>query len=99
MLVAVFEYIHMMKTQGIPDRIYKEIEQLSQLKFNYREKQDPMEFAKTLARQMIHPIPPSRVASIHLLDKLDRDQELRYLSCLNADNFRLVEMDRAAMCL
>ena len=90
MLVAVFEYIHMMKTRGIQDRIYKEIEQLSRLEFNYREKQDPVEFTQTLARKMIRPIPPSRVVSVQLLDKLDRDQELRYLSCLNADNFRLV---------
>jgi insulysin len=90
-LVALFEYILLLKTHGIPDRIYEEIEQLSWQGFNYREKKDPADFTKSLASLMGRPIPPNRLASVWLQDKLDRDQELHYLSHLNADNFRLVE--------
>jgi secreted Zn-dependent insulinase-like peptidase len=49
-LAALFEYIHMLKTTGIPDRIYQDIEQLSQMEFNYREKEDPDDVAMEMAR-------------------------------------------------
>ncbi len=86
---ALFQYIELMKQEGIQQSLYEEEKQLSSIEFLFQEKSEPIHLTSTLARQMQY-YPTEKVISAGFTFK-NFDPELvhAYLSAIRPGNLFL----------
>lgn len=77
---AVFGYIAMLKVQGIPRYIYDEVQQLSKIAFEFREKSDPSTYVSSLAADMqLFSNPAEYLTGSRVLTRIDEPCVKSYL--------------------
>lgn len=62
-LVAVFNYIALLRSSPIEAYHFEEMHALSKLTFRFREKVQPQTYAKTLSHDLLEPWPPEHLLS------------------------------------
>ncbi|KAK4511212.1 uncharacterized protein ATC70_012426 [Mucor velutinosus] len=89
-VVAIFEYIEMIKENGVKKWIFDEIKTLAEMEFKFSEKCPPSQYTSVLAQQMQENLPPQwTISGSALLRKYDPVLVNQHLALLNTDNFRL----------
>ena len=77
---AVFGYIAMLNTQGIPRYVYDEVQQLSKVSFQYREKADPSSYVSSLAADMqMYLNPAEYLTGSRVLARIDEPSVQSYI--------------------
>jgi secreted Zn-dependent insulinase-like peptidase len=88
----VFRYIGMIRASGVPEWAFDEQRKLSEMRFQYAEKADPIGLARSLANDF-HLLPAEELLRGHyLLDEFDPELVNEYLSYLRPDNVLLTVM-------
>lgn len=72
---SIFKYIHLLKTSPVQEWAFKEVQQLCELAFRFKEKSPPSSYASALSSQMQMPFPREWVLSGPYLTR-EFDQEL-----------------------
>ncbi|KAI7901194.1 Metalloenzyme, LuxS/M16 peptidase-like protein [Cokeromyces recurvatus] len=89
-VVAIFQYIKMIKEAGVKKWIFDEIKSLAEIDFKFSEKCPSSQYTSFLSEQMQENLPPQWVVSGHsLLRKYDPVLIEEHLKLLRTDNFRL----------
>lgn len=88
-IVAIFEYIEMIKETGIKKWFFDEIKALAEMEFNFLEKFSASQFTSVLSVSMQQNLPPQYIISGYsLLRKYDAALINQHLALLRPDNFR-----------
>ena len=70
-LQAIFEYVHLLRKEGVEEWVFKELKALGEISFRFKEKEEPRSLATSLAPRM-HYCPPHLLLQYpYLLDKFD----------------------------
>ena len=85
---AVFSYIALLKARPIPQYIFDEVQQLSNIGFKFAEKSEPSSYVSSIAADMQMYAPRSYVSGSRLLDP-DAGAVANYLDELSVENCRL----------
>ncbi|ORE11774.1 hypothetical protein BCV72DRAFT_197111 [Rhizopus microsporus var. microsporus] len=89
-VVSLFEYIELIKKEGIQQWIFEETKSLAEIEFRFLEQCTPSQYTSFLSQQMQENYPPQWVISGNaLLRKYDPDLIKVHLELLRPDNFRL----------
>ncbi|KAL4209234.1 Metalloenzyme, LuxS/M16 peptidase-like protein [Rhizopus microsporus] len=89
-VVSLFEYIELIKKEGIQQWIFEETKSLAEIEFRFLEQCTPSQYTSFLSQQMQENYPPQWVISGNaLLRKYDPDLIKAHLELLRMDNFRL----------
>ncbi|CAI2164638.1 11700_t:CDS:10 [Funneliformis geosporum] len=62
-VIHVFQYIEMLRREGVQERIFREVEQLSEISFKFEEKSSPSRYVSNLSNSMHKPFPREWVLS------------------------------------
>ncbi|KAI9336687.1 Metalloenzyme, LuxS/M16 peptidase-like protein [Pilaira anomala] len=90
-VVAIFQYIEMLKESGPKQWIFDEIKSLAEIEFRFSEKCTPSQYASYLSQQMQENLPPHQtISGSHILRKYDPKLINQHLELLRPDNFRLM---------
>ncbi|KAI8825830.1 Metalloenzyme, LuxS/M16 peptidase-like protein [Fimicolochytrium jonesii] len=85
----IFQYIDMVKKDGVQDWIFQECKQLATMSFRFKEKSPPSSYTSRLAGHMHEYLPADVLAGPYLLYDYDPDKIKMCLDYLRRDNFRL----------
>jgi insulysin len=89
-VAAIFEYIEMIKDQGVKKWIFDEIKSLAEIEFKFSEKCPPSQYTSSLSQQMQENLPPQwTISGGSVLRKYDPALIEKHLDLLRPDNFRL----------
>ncbi|KAI9475636.1 MAG: Metalloenzyme, LuxS/M16 peptidase-like protein [Benjaminiella poitrasii] len=89
-VVAIFQYIEMVKEADVKKWIFDEIKSLAEIGFKFSEKCPPSQYTSFLAEQMQENLPPQwTISGNSLLRKYDPVLIEEHLRLLRPDNFRL----------
>ncbi|KAG2201269.1 hypothetical protein INT47_006772 [Mucor saturninus] len=89
-VVAIFQYIEMIKATGVKKWIYDEIKSLAEIEFKFSEKCTPSQYTSFLSQQMQENLPPQMtISGSQLLRNYDPKLINQHLDLLRPDNFRL----------
>lgn len=89
-VAAIFRYIDLLKEAPIPEWSFKEVQQLSDLAFRFREKMPPSSYASGLSTQMQLPYPREWIMSGPFLTREFDMQRIRDVAnCLSPSNCRV----------
>ncbi|KAI8967298.1 Metalloenzyme, LuxS/M16 peptidase-like protein [Mycotypha africana] len=87
----IFEYIHLLKKDGVQARIFEEVQSLASLAFRFKEKYPPSQYTSRLAGLMQHGYPEVSVLSgPSLIRHYDPELIKENLDYLCPDNFRIM---------
>ncbi|WP_422409290.1 MULTISPECIES: insulinase family protein [unclassified Endozoicomonas] len=94
MTALVFDYLDLVRKQGLELRIYEEARQLAELGFRYQEDANPQQTASGLASR-IHDIPPQDILrTSYLYEDFDRELISDLLDQMKPSNMRQVVIAR-----
>ncbi|ORZ13145.1 Metalloenzyme, LuxS/M16 peptidase-like protein [Absidia repens] len=89
-VIALFQYIDMLKKMGVQRWIFDEVQSLAAIEFKYSEKQAPSHYTSWLVQCMQSNYPPHMTISGPNLVRTYNPQLIdEHLAMLNKDNFRL----------
>ncbi|PWN91280.1 hypothetical protein FA10DRAFT_249471 [Acaromyces ingoldii] len=89
-VAAIFRYIELLKSQQIPEWSFKEVQQLCELAFRFKEKTPPSSYASGLSSQMQLPYPRDWILSgPYLTRDFDLDLIRSTAACLRPENCRV----------
>ncbi|ORX53679.1 hypothetical protein DM01DRAFT_1336212 [Hesseltinella vesiculosa] len=89
-VVTFFQYVDMLKKQGVKKWIFDEVQSLAEIDFKFAEKCSPSNYTSWLVQNMQVGYPPSMVISGSTrLRSFDADLIQQHMDLLNKDNFRL----------
>ncbi|KAI8370689.1 Metalloenzyme, LuxS/M16 peptidase-like protein [Radiomyces spectabilis] len=89
-VVAIFQYIEMLKKCGVQKWIFDEVQSLAAIEFKFSEKYPPSQYTSMLTNQMQEGLPPQwTLSSPGLLRKYDPQLIHDHIALLRPDNFRL----------
>ncbi|UZJ57142.1 hypothetical protein CBS101457_006462 [Exobasidium rhododendri] len=87
---AIFRYVELLKGSQIPEWSFKEVQQLCDLAFRFKEKSPPSSYTSGLSSQMQLPYPREWVLSgPYLTREYDPKQIREVADCLSAQNCRV----------
>lgn len=86
---AVFSFIELLRADGIDPELYREEQQLAEIQFRYRDKQDPMHLVMQLAQAASHYPDEYLLKGDYHLGEFDADLIRRYLDRMTPDNLLL----------
>ncbi|WFD35037.1 insulysin [Malassezia cuniculi] len=90
-IAAVFQYLNLLRETPIEEWMFKEVQQLSELRFAFKEKGSPSLYCSTLAGQMQAPYPPQWLLSgPYLLHEFDPKLVSETLDTLRPDSCRVM---------
>ncbi|EGW30608.1 uncharacterized protein SPAPADRAFT_143847 [Spathaspora passalidarum NRRL Y-27907] len=87
-----FDYLHMVVNDEPKEWIWKELQEMSEVNFKFRQKMDPSSTVSKLSNhlyQFDEFIPPNHLLSSSVYRKFDPELIKKYGQYLNADNFRV----------
>nr|XP_022314526.1 nardilysin-like [Crassostrea virginica] len=85
-LLAVFQYIHMLKTKGVQKQYYDEMKTIEETKFRFKEKGDAMDYVERVSENMQLFAPVDVLTGRDFLYEYDPELIAKCLSDLRADN-------------
>ncbi|KAI9316323.1 Metalloenzyme, LuxS/M16 peptidase-like protein [Dichotomocladium elegans] len=89
-VVAIFQYIEMLKKVGATRWIFDEVQSLAAMEFRFSEKYPASQYTSLLAQQMQIGYPPEwTISGSALVRSYNPELINEYLSLLRTDNFRL----------
>jgi insulysin len=90
-ILVIFKYINLLKTEGVRESTFREVQSLASLAFRFKEKYPPSQYTSRLAGLMQHNYPSDYILSGPSLIR-DYDPALikENLDWLNPDNFRIM---------
>lgn len=83
---AVFQYIELLKRQGIKESLYNEEKQLSEISFRFQEQAEPIHLVSRLSSQMQHYPTELAISADYHFDNFDPLLIRGYLDQLTPDN-------------
>ena len=83
---AVFQYIELLKQQGIKESLYNEEKQLSEISFRFQEQAEPIHLVSHLSSQMQHYPTELAISADYHFDNFDPLLIRSYLDQLTPDN-------------
>ncbi|MEM5535013.1 insulinase family protein [Neptuniibacter pectenicola] len=86
---AVFQYIELLKKQGVQASLYQEEKQLSEIAFRFQEEAEPIHLVSSLASQMQRFPTELAISANYLFDNYDSELIHRFLAHLTPDNMLL----------
>ena len=90
-IAAVFQYLDLLRKTPIEEWMFKEVQQLSELRFAFKEKASPGLYCSSLAGQMQAPYPPQWLLSgPYLLHEFDTKLISETLDSLQQENCRVM---------
>ncbi|SPO41170.1 related to STE23 - Metalloprotease involved in a-factor processing [Pseudozyma flocculosa] len=90
-LESVFKYIHLLRSSKLEEWTHREVSQLSELMFRFREKSDPADYASAIATEMQMPYPREWILSgAYLSREFDLPQIQQTLDMLSPRNCRVM---------
>lgn len=90
MVIAIFQYIEIIKASGVKQWIFDEIKSVAEIEFKFSEKCTPSQYTSILSQQMQENLPSQMtVSGNRLLRKYDPKLINHHLDLLRPDNFRL----------
>ena len=90
----VFDYLALVREEGIQERLYEEAARISDLGFRYQENRKPQQTASALAARL-HYLPPEHLLKVHyLFESFDKHLIERFMNGLTPDNLRQVVIAR-----
>lgn len=90
-IIAVFQYINLLKKDGVQSRIFEEVQSLASLAFRFKEKYPPSQYTSRLAGLMQHGYPSEYILSgPSLIRHYDPELIKENLSWIRPDNFRIM---------
>ncbi|MDH3690151.1 MAG: insulinase family protein [Gammaproteobacteria bacterium] len=85
-VLTVFQYLNLIKAEGIQSWIFEELSALSEVEFRFQEKSNPRRYVSGLARSLqIYPA-EDVLRGPYLLEKFDAELIRNYLGELTPDN-------------
>lgn len=91
---AVFSYLKMLRKHGPEERIYREIQKIESLSFDYGEEMQPMEMVETACTDMLHYPPELYLTGNHLMFDYNPDLLRDCANQLNEDGVNIFIMAR-----
>lgn len=85
----VFQYIQMLKLDGIPKRIFDEEACLGEISFRFHEREEPLTLVTRLALKMAYFSQPEYISGHFLYKTFDENKVREVLDALTADNCNL----------
>ncbi|VDD81631.1 unnamed protein product [Mesocestoides corti] len=93
-ITIVFQYLHMLKQEGIQEWIFDEERDLEALRFRFKGSEEPFDYvAKLSSRMFLYP-PKDVLTASHLLSEFRPDLINEILSCLGPENLRCFVLSR-----
>ncbi|KAJ3300130.1 Insulinase (Peptidase M16) [Borealophlyctis nickersoniae] len=89
-IVIVFQYIDMIKKEGIQDWVFHECQSLASTSFRFKEKSPPSGFCSRVAGAMHQYAPEDFLSGPYLMFEFDKDKIRECLGYLSRDKFRLM---------
>lgn len=90
-IAAVFQYLDLLRNTPIEEWMFKEVQQISELRFAFKDKGAPALYCSTLAGQMQAPYPPQWLLSgPYLLHEFDTKLVSDTLNALRPDACRVM---------
>ena len=86
MTKLVFEYIHLLKSEGLQESYYQEQSQLSQIQFQFQEPSSPAQYVSRLAAQMHQYQPEDYLQGPYLMKGFEAETIQNLLSYFRPDN-------------
>ncbi|CEH18771.1 related to ste23-metalloprotease involved in a-factor processing [Ceraceosorus bombacis] len=87
---GIFQYIDLLRASAVPEWSFKEVQQLCDLAYRFKEKVPPASYASALATQMQMPFPREWVLSgPYLTREFDQDLIRKTIDCLTPANCRI----------
>jgi len=94
---SIFQYIHLLRTQPPLEWSFREVLQLNDIGFRFKEKQSASRYTMGLAGQMQRDYPREQLLSApYLLTRFDPELISSHLSRLQPENFRVTLMTQEA---
>eukprot|EP01127_Copromyxa_protea_P008826 TRINITY_DN2034_c0_g1_i1.p1 TRINITY_DN2034_c0_g1~~TRINITY_DN2034_c0_g1_i1.p1 ORF type:complete len:979 (-),score=187.89 TRINITY_DN2034_c0_g1_i1:64-2946(-) len=85
-IAIVFEYIGMVKKEGVKKHLWDEISQASNIEWRFKSKSGPYNYCKSVANCMQHYSPSDVLSGPYLLEEFREDQITDYLKFLTPEN-------------
>lgn len=85
-LLAVFQYIHMLQAKGVQKRYFDEMKTIEETKFRFKEKGDPMDYVERVSENMQLFSPEDVLNGRDFLYEYDPELIAKCLANLRADN-------------
>uniref|UniRef100_K1PF88 Nardilysin n=1 Tax=Magallana gigas TaxID=29159 RepID=K1PF88_MAGGI len=85
-LLAVFQYIHMLQAKGVQKRYFDEMKTIEETKFRFKEKGDPMDYVERVSENMQLFVPEDVLTGRDFLYEYDPELIAKCLANLRADN-------------
>jgi insulysin len=89
-ITAVFQYIEMLRDNGIQPWIFEECRDINDIKFKFSEKSNPASFASRIAGQMQRYRPEHILSGPYLFSSMDAELIRWVLSLLTPSSFRVM---------
>ncbi|KAI7847937.1 Metalloenzyme, LuxS/M16 peptidase-like protein [Circinella umbellata] len=89
-VAVIFQYIEMLKKEGVKKWIFDEVQSLAAIEFKFTEKYPPSQYTSWLTQQMQEGYPPQwTISGTSLLRAYNPQLIEEHLALLRPDNFRL----------
>jgi insulysin len=85
----VLYFIRKIQSQPINKRFYDENKQIAQLKFDFKNKENAMDYTSTLARNFVEYEPEDVLTGAYIYDSLNEELINKYLQSLKVDNLNI----------
>ena len=82
----VFEYLAMLKKEGLPEYILKEIQTINQISFRFKNKTNSLQKAISVAEALNNYPPKYANIALYLMDEVDSEFYMQTLNYFCADN-------------
>lgn len=86
---AVFSFIELLRADGIDPELYREEQQLAEIQFRFRDRQDPMHLVMQLSQAASHYPDEYLLKGDYYLGEFDASLIRRYLDRMTPDNMLL----------
>ncbi|CAO3652625.1 unnamed protein product [Cunninghamella blakesleeana] len=89
-IIAFFQYVDMLKKQGVQKWIFDEVQSLAEIEFRFSEKETPSQYTSYMVQNMQSEYPSHiTISGCELLRKYDPELIEQHLDLLNINNFRI----------
>lgn len=86
---AVFQYVELLKQQGIRATLYEEEKQLSDISFRFQEQAEPIHLVSSLSSQMQYYPTEQAISADYQLKEFDQELIQNYLNSITPENMLL----------
>ena len=97
-VATTFQYIRMLRKEGIPKRVYEEESGLAEIAFRFREREDPISLVMRMSSKMPTLPPAEYLSGQYLLTKFDEDKLNEVLNVLTPEKCNIMIAGKFMKC-